>query len=78
MRRFAQGQRLFMVISNLTVHEVQLVRYDGSRCVVRYPSFSIERASVMCQRELPLLFEGSRGGSDPKAHAAGFAPIFKT
>ena len=43
MRRFAQGQRLFMVISNLTVQEVQLVRYYGGRCVVRYPGFGFER-----------------------------------
>ena len=51
MRRFAQGQRLFMVISNLTVQEVQLVRYFGGRCVVRYPGFGFEREGQICVSE---------------------------
>lgn len=51
MRRFAKDQRLFMVISNLTVQEVQLVRYSGGRCVVRYPGYGFEREGQICVSE---------------------------
>ena len=40
-----------MVISNLTVHEVQLVRYYGGRCVVRYPGYGFEREGQICVSE---------------------------
>ena len=51
MKRFVSGQKLFLVISNLIVQEVQLVRYQYGRCVVRYPGTGVECEGQICVNE---------------------------
>ena len=68
MKRFEQGQRLFMVISNLTVQEVQLVRYFGGRCVVRYPGYGFEREGQICVSENRLFLTKEAAAATIRKH----------